>query len=331
MTADPSPPTGFAIRAARLDDAAAVAAMQNANALAEVGAEAFTTPAEILDAWGQPGRDLAVHDAVATWADGGGVAGTMQLHHFEDGAEVVNLVYVHPDAWGRGLGRHLLDLGEARIRRHVLPRVSPGRRCAVQVARWVENEDARELFAAAGYAFARRFDEMMIDLADEPPAAEPPPGVSLEPFDPDRDAAAIHEAIQEAFADHWGHTAESFERWRHRNMGSEGFGYDPALWVVAREGDAIAGALVAHPRTPDDPEGGFVAQLGVRRPWRRRGIALAMLSATFAEYRRRGTPRAHLVVDSASPTGAADLYRLAGMRAHRSWELWEKELRPAAG
>ena len=63
-----------------------------------------------------------------------------------------------------------------------------------------------------------------------------------------------------------------------------------------------------------DPDEGWVGVLGVRRPWRRRGLARALLYESFREIRERGKPRAKLGVDAANPTGATRLYESAGMR-----------------
>lgn len=73
---------------------------------------------------------------------------------------------------------------------------------------------------------------------------------------------------------------------------------------------------------------GFVDKLGVRRPWRRRGIALALLYTVFGEFYRRDTHTIILGVDSQSETGAVQLYQRAGMWMERETISYEKELRP---
>jgi ribosomal protein S18 acetylase RimI-like enzyme len=73
---------------------------------------------------------------------------------------------------------------------------------------------------------------------------------------------------------------------------------------------------------------GWVDTLGVRRPWRRQGLAEALLYHSFAELRRRGLTRVGLGVDAHSLTGATRLYEKVGMRAIRDFTLFEKELRP---
>lgn len=73
---------------------------------------------------------------------------------------------------------------------------------------------------------------------------------------------------------------------------------------------------------------GWVDQLGVRRPWRRSGLGLALLHHTFGEFYRRGFTRVALGVDASSLTGATRLYERAGMYVARKYLTLEKELRP---
>jgi ribosomal protein S18 acetylase RimI-like enzyme len=90
------------------------------------------------------------------------------------------------------------------------------------------------------------------------------------------------------------------------------------------DGDQIAGTLLAS-----DIDGkGWIENVGVRRPWRRRGLALAMLLHSFAKMRERGIGYAGLSVDAQSPTGAPHLYDQAGLRLDQSYRLYEFEIRP---
>jgi mycothiol synthase len=75
-----------------------------------------------------------------------------------------------------------------------------------------------------------------------------------------------------------------------------------------------------------DPTYGWVGILGVRPPWRRRGIALALLLHSFAVFRERGCTRVGLGVDAESTTGALELYERAGMHVHRCQDTLEKLL-----
>ena len=71
---------------------------------------------------------------------------------------------------------------------------------------------------------------------------------------------------------------------------------------------------------------GWVEVLGVRRQWRRRGLALALLLHAFGEFHRRGHKRVGLGVDGENTTGAVRLYEKAGMRPGRQWDVYERQL-----
>jgi ribosomal protein S18 acetylase RimI-like enzyme len=93
-------------------------------------------------------------------------------------------------------------------------------------------------------------------------------------------------------------------------------------------GDEIAAISLCRAQITDDPEMGFVDTLGVRRPWRRQGLALALLHHTFTEFKNRGQKRVGLGVDAASLTGATKLYEKAGMHVSRQFDNYAKILRP---
>jgi ribosomal protein S18 acetylase RimI-like enzyme len=70
----------------------------------------------------------------------------------------------------------------------------------------------------------------------------------------------------------------------------------------------------------------MVAAIGVRRPWRGRGLGRALLLHTFAEFQRRGVNRISLGVDTQNPTGATKLYESVGMRVELEDAVFEKAL-----
>jgi ribosomal protein S18 acetylase RimI-like enzyme len=112
----------------------------------------------------------------------------------------------------------------------------------------------------------------------------------------------------------------------HERITAAGNRFDPSLWFLALDGDEIAGVAICTPEARAAPELGYVSALGVRRPWRRRGLARALLLQTFATFRERGRPGVALHVDAANPTGALALYEGVGMTALPRFEIWEKPL-----
>jgi mycothiol synthase len=212
---------------------------------------------------------------------------------------------VHPDFTGQGLGTRIVELAEKRL-------VAEGAR---RLHAWTVagNDRGADLFRGCGYSDVRRFWDMEILLDAEPPA----PAVEVEQFRLE-EAEAFHAGIEEAFRDHWEHEDEPFEKWWERQQGRSNF--DPSLWFVIRDGDEIAALC----RNEERESGGYIGALGVRRPWRGRGLGRALLLHGFREFRRRGHTRATLGVDAENPTGATRLYESVGMHVLREDVVWEK-------
>ncbi len=107
------------------------------------------------------------------------------------------------------------------------------------------------------------------------------------------------------------------------NLNNTAQNFDPTLWFLAFDGDEIAGASLCTYQM----DYGWVDTLAVRRPWRRKGLGLALLHHSFGEFYRRGTYNVGLTVDSQNLTGATRLYERAGMHVARIYVSYEKELR----
>jgi ribosomal protein S18 acetylase RimI-like enzyme len=183
------------------------------------------------------------------------------------------------------------------------------------------NDVAATLLEAEGYRYARRFWEMEIELGEEPAPPRWPDGVRIATLRVGQERS-VFDAMQDAFAEHWGFVEYPFEDWRSWFVERETF--DPSLWFLAWADDELAGASLCRAR---DDSVGWVNALGVRRPWRRLGLGLALLRHSLGEFRRRGLTRAGLDVDSENVTGATRLYERAGMRVSRYADAYQKVLR----
>jgi mycothiol synthase len=316
-------PDGFSIRDAQLDDAPAIADVVNESNVAEVGIP-WTSAEEVRDDLRTPGRRRG-DDIVVLDRDGHIVAVHGLYPDVDPFTSLTHIPFVRPSLWGRGLSAWLLRHGE-RLARDRLAEGSEPDSIALRVVRWANNEAAARLFESLGYRYARTFSWLRLELGDEPAEPVVPDGVELRTFDRGRDAAETYAALREAFADHWGHTFETFDEWVHGNLGRDGSGFDPGLWLLAVADGEVVGAITSVENDPSTQGAGYVSILGVRRPWRRRGIARALLLSSFAELRRRGLPAVELGVDAESPTGATRLYEGVGMRVVRRSEHWEKRL-----
>ena len=177
--------------------------------------------------------------------------------------------------------------------------------------------------AARGYEAWRHSLTMEIELDTTPRRPELPRGVESRSYRDD-DEPQLIAALNDAFAEDpfWQHVTRS----SFREFWLRARGFDPALWALAFDGGELAGFSLAYPERGTDTELGWVATLGVRRPWRRRGLGEALLRGSFAALHRRGKRRVGLGVDAQNVTGALRLYERAGMRAVRRSDNWQKTL-----
>jgi mycothiol synthase len=215
---------------------------------------------------------------------------------------------VRPRFKAHGIGASLLERSESRS----------AARGAKRMHQFALGKDAAaaSLMAAHGYSEVRRFYEMAIELSERPQV----PDIRIETLN-EAEASEFHAALDEAFQDHWEHHSLSFEEWWSRHSSSQGF--DLSLYFLIRDGGEIA---AASRNEANRNGGGYVAAIGVRRPWRGKGYAKALLLHTFRELYDRGITRVTLGVDAQSPTGATHLYERVGMHVEQENVVFEKAL-----
>lgn len=178
-------------------------------------------------------------------------------------------------------------------------------------------EGLRRLIEDRGYVFDSYSLRMGIKLDGELPAPEWPDDISLRPFDRENDTELVYAVNQEAFEDEPDHVRDPYDEWVHWALREP---FDPALWFLAFDGGELAGISLCRPGRGEDPDFGWVQVLGVRRPWRRRGLGSALLRHSFRELQTKGKRRAGLGVH-ADNLAAVNLYERAGMRRERT-NLW---------
>lgn len=259
-------------------------------------------------------------DAWVVETDEGRIVGYEEFAHRYAHAVYNGDGYVHPTFLGRGIGTAMLRAMDERALEE-MKLADPDLRAFIRNGMAIGDTIGREMHEHEGYKSIRFSWRMDIELNAPPPAPVWPAGVELRPFALEPHSRAVFEADEEAFSDHWGHTPESFTDWQHRATSDENF--DPTLWHIAWEGDQIAGFSLCRYRMGI----GWVGTLGVRRPWRKRGLGLALLYHSFGEFHRRGMHTVGLFVDASNPTGATRLYQKAGMHVAHEYAIYEKEYR----
>lgn len=293
------------------------------------GAQWYPSVAQLAIDWAASPTHDPAGDTRIVEADGR-IVGLVRTSWREREGGVIHRVdvWVHPDVQRRGLGRRLLDWGEARARVVAAAATGPAAELEHRLGGVTNREDAAgvALAVGAGYTPSRFHYEMHRNLAAPIPEIPMPDGLEVRPVRPEHHRA-VWEADVEAFRDHWDAATnyeEDFERFfAHPDL-------DTSLWQVAWAGDEIAGVVI-NGIYPEESariglDIGWLDGVSTRRPWRKRGLASALIARSLVVLRERGMAVAALGVDTESPTGALGLYERFGFAPVRTWAFYRKPL-----
>lgn len=290
------------------------------------GTDWLPSEAVLRDEWGPTLRHDPSTDALVAEADGRIVAIADTAWRIR-GPLVSHEIYpvVRPDMRRRGLGRELLRWAESRAR-EIATASGDARPHVLDGFFETHVAGVAEFATAAGYA-PHAYGFLMRRRLDEPiPDAPLPPGLEIRPVRP-QDHRAIWDADIEAFLDH-PEPAErdesDFASWFAQP------GIDTDLWRVAWAGDEVAGSAMTLVATEENELLGvrraWIEHVSVRRPWRRRGLASALIVEAIRALREGGLEEVVLGVHGENPTGALGLYEQLGFSVYRRWQLWRKPI-----
>jgi mycothiol synthase len=263
-------------------------------------------------------------DVLLAEFDGIAVAATEVDVRTRDGIGVHHVEgWVDPTWRRRGLGRALLHWTERRALE--VARVD-GRRGERVMSAWPDamQAGAVALYEQEGYSIVRYGFLMTRDLADPISDSVLPDGVEIRPVLA-ADHRAIWDADVEAFRDHWGRaerTEADYQRWFAVPE------LDTGLWRVAWDGTDVAGSVMPfiYPELNETlgVRRGWLEHVSVRRPWRRRGLASALIVESLRALREAGMTEAALGVDAENVTGALRVYEAIGFRRARTDVAYRK-------
>ncbi len=318
----------YTLRPFTLEDAAETVDLINACTIARIG-RPETNLQEMLLEWKEPGYSLEEFARVLVTPENKIVAYADVWDATAPYVTKFCYFEIHPDHWQDSLALWMLEWMEETTRNRIS--LAPeDARVVLSEGIMHGNENQARVLSQAGFQVARVFKRMLIEMQSCPEAPTIPPGIVIRPIDYQNEFDAAIMALDEAFEDHWGHVQKSEEDvlklWHHRL--DEDSEFDPALWFLAMDGDQIAGACMCMPKLVEDPGIGWIAQLAVRRSWRKQGLGKALLQHAFIEFYKYGQHKVGLTVDSDSLTDATRLYTKAGMRMVRQFDVYHKELRP---
>ena len=169
-----------------------------------------------------------------------------------------------------------------------------------------------EVFKAHGYGDIRYFFDMTRDNAKALGKHPLPEGIVIRGAE-ESEYRKVFDAINEAFKDHWGHaepTDEEFEVWK------KGRHFQPELWKIAWDGDQVCGTVLNYVDEAENKEynrkRGYTETICVRRKWRGKGIAKAIIAESIRMFTGMGMEECALGVDAKNPSGALKLYQSLG-------------------
>ena len=180
-----------------------------------------------------------------------------------------------------------------------------------------------------GYGPVRYFFDMVRPDLENIPNYPLPEGLEVRPVLPEH-YRAIWEADTEAFRDHWGFIEpgeEDYQAWL-----GDTITFQPHLWQVAWDiaTDQVAGQVrtfIDHEQNKlYDRKRGWTEMISVRRPFRRRGLARALIAWSLRVQKQAGMTESALGVDSENLSGATKVYEDCGFRVVKRNTFYRKPL-----
>jgi mycothiol synthase len=221
--------------------------------------------------------------------------------------------FLHPDWRGKDIGTAMWEAGERRAQE-----IASGHPKEIMKFFQVEPDETEKalvsLLESHGYQPARYETHMVRDLSHPLPAAPLPPGLEVRPVKTEH-YRPISVATNEAFRDHWGAHDESEVEYQAQLDAKD---FSPELWKVAWDGDQVAGVIHNFIDQDENEEyqrkRGYTEGICTRRPWRKLGVARALLVESMQMFKEMGMTETALSVDSQNLSGAFRLYEGVGYR-----------------
>ena len=230
-----------------------------------------------------------------------------------------------PEWRKKGIGTAMLHHSEDRLRQIASDHPSSATKFLLS---WASEKevDYLKLMEKENYQIIRYFFKMTRPTADSIPEAPMPVDLEVRPVI-DAEYRKVFTANDEGFQDHWGHVPLT-ENGIERIMGSPTF--NPDIWKVAWDGDEIAGMVLNFIDEKENKDNqrkrGYTEEIVVRRPYRKRGLAKALIAQSIAMFRDLGMDETALSVDAENLSGALKLYEYMGYETEKRTTVFRKPL-----
>jgi GNAT superfamily N-acetyltransferase len=252
----------------------------------------------------------------------------------ENGPRLYGSVGFLAPAWRRrGIGGTMLHWLETRLR--TLAQAHSGLETGLlELIAEDANVGLAAMAKANQYKPVRYFVEMVRPDLEDIPEFQMPDGLEVRPVLPEH-YRAIWEADGEAFRDHWGYSApteEDYQGWLENKTI-----FQPELWQIAWDvtSNEIAGQVRTFIHEAENEkfnrQRGYTEFISVRRPWRKRGLARALIARSLRLQKERGMTESALGADSENVSGATRIYEDCGFRVTRRTTLYRKPITALSG
>jgi mycothiol synthase len=318
---------GLMFRACRSEvDYAHVADVMNACREAD-GIDTVATRAEIANRFSHLEHFVPAKDLIFAEMDGRPIGYTrLWFRQLNDDKWVyTNTGSVLPAWRHKGIGRTLHHYGERRLREKAAEHGHTGTRVFQALA--MDTETSRHaLLLGEGYQAVRYGYEMTRSLSEPIPDLPLPAGIEVQLVRSDQ-FEQLRTAMNEAFGDHWGWSAmteKDFQAWRNSRN------FQPHLWQVGWADNEIVGTVLnyidAESNAKYQRQRGWTEQICVRRPWRKQGLAKALIARSMRLLQEQSMTEVALWVDTLNPSGALQLYQGMGYRVAKEYTTYEKPM-----
>lgn len=259
-----------------------------------------------------------LHDCLLVEVDDQVIGYTWLTWWSESAVELfLHLGCLVPEWRRKSIGRALLRWQEQRLRQ--IAQAQPTTKPCMFGGNADETQPGnRALLVSEGYTVAFTFVWMTCQLPTEPIHLAPlPQGLEIRPVERDQ-LPALYAANAEAFAESHD-PLESYETWLRELGGPDA---DTSLWVVAWDGDQIAGHVIST----SDGEGAHTLWVATRRPWRRRGLGKALMTHMLQRCQERGIQQADIGTRAENPGKSVHLYESVGYQVVKRMPRYRKPM-----
>jgi len=311
-------PENFKMRSPKQEEAEKVALMFNRFEMFTEGEKSST--AEVLaKIWKFPGFNLTEDARIIIDGEGNPLGYTAVWNDTKPHVQNFIVQKFDPEYIGSAIEETLMDWAVEKAHSNISKAPDDAQVFIGQTINSILNEKIERL-KNRGFSEKRYFWRMGIDLNNKNgEEVEFPEDIEVTTHSARQNLMDIVKCDRKCFSDHWGYTEspldEEFKEWEYW-IKMEPF-YDPDYWFLACSGDEIVGMSLCMNGMTIDNQIGYLDSVCVRKDFRKRGIASALLKHSFKELEKAGRDKAYLHVDADSLTGALKLYESVGMKENQ--------------